>query len=100
MAYFVIMAELVASPEDHKAQSGPHRAYVDMLTEKGHFVTGGPIDGGPRRVRIFRGDSKSQVEQLVQQDPFYLAGLLRNVEVHEWTINDFARGRLDKLMDG
>lgn len=74
------------------ASRAEHQAYADALREHDRLVMGGPLlddDGRPCGVLlVYDVASKQQAETLVQSDPFFLAGVIGDYRLNEWTVAD------------
>jgi uncharacterized protein YciI len=74
---FVIELEYTADLSEIDAHMAEHVAFLKKYYKAGHFLVSGrkiPRDGG---IILAVGESREQIEEIVQQDPFHQHGLAR-----------------------
>jgi len=64
-----------------------HLARMQRLREEGKVVMGGawadPADGA---LVIYRAENLAEARRLVEEDPYFLAGLWPEVRLREWSV--------------
>jgi uncharacterized protein YciI len=65
-----------------------HKAYLGTLFERGSIVSSGPLASsfGASALLIMRAENESEIETLLDVDPFATEGLINRREIAEWTI--------------
>ncbi|MBT2555945.1 YciI family protein [Arthrobacter sp. ISL-5] len=65
-----------------------HVEFLKTQFESGRLIKSGPFgpEEAPGALLIFAGDSKADVEALMNQDPFHQAGLIDERTVRLWNI--------------
>jgi uncharacterized protein YciI len=93
MAYFVIRSEQgPAWNPTHSMREqilwDEHRVYINALLSTDKMILGGPIgEGNPYRAMVvFVADSVAEVRQRLEADPWYKAGVLREVSIENWNM--------------
>jgi hypothetical protein len=61
-----------------------HRAYLSSFLEVGVLLASGPYVGVHGALLIFRAESAQAVADLLDQDPFHLAGYIAERTITEW----------------
>ncbi|MBB6334708.1 YciI family protein [Schaalia hyovaginalis] len=86
MAYFAVFYEYDPSKSELADEIRPrHRAFLADLKERGANVASGPLSGdGPNALLIFEADSAQTVEELLDEDPFKVCGVVTGRSVHPW----------------
>lgn len=74
MKLHVILVNYTAPLEQIEAVTPAHRAWLDEHYHSGLFITSGPRDPRTGGVIVAAGD-KEQLQELLKQDPFSVAGL-------------------------
>jgi len=71
-----------------EAQSewGAHASFMNALESEGFVVLGGPLEGTPDVLLIFRAASSKEILERLQGDPWTGSGLLRVRQISEWTL--------------
>lgn len=79
-----------------------HRTYLRKLEREGKLFSSGHLRDIHFRgaLLIMRTNSAKEARELLEQDPFFLHGLVMNLDVKEWepTIGDLAE-RFDTVVD-
>ena len=85
MSYFAVHYTYDPTPGALEAVRPEHRAYLQSLTATA-LVASGPYVGtdSPAALLLFRAASAAEVERLLDEDPFWIAGLIRERVVNEW----------------
>ncbi len=71
-----------AAPLEGQRDWDAHANFMDGLVEEGFIVLGGPLEGSPDVLLIFRADSEEAIEKRLAADPWRQNGLL--VPKHCW----------------
>ncbi len=63
-----------------------HIGYLQKLVQMGVLRASGPVKNTALRsgVLIFQADSRKEVENLIEKDPFSLAKLIVSLSISEW----------------
>lgn len=75
---FIIDVEYTANLEQINAVLAEHRAWLDTYYQQGVFLFSGPRNPRTGGVIIARGSTKSELEHLMQQDPFAVHGVAKH----------------------
>lgn len=79
-----------------------HRTYLRKLEKEGLLFSSGHLRDLKFRgaLLIMRTESAQQARELLEEDPFFVHGLVTNIDVKEWepTIGDLAE-RFDTVVD-
>lgn len=83
MAYFTVSYTYSTDVAQLDAIRPQHRAFLGSRDE---VVASGPLVGtNPgRALLLFRAEDRAAVEAIVNQDPFYLNGLVADRSIDEW----------------
>ena len=77
--------------EDYLEKRKPHRKdhfdHVSPYIKSGNLLLGGatanPADKG---IIIYKGLTKDQIQDIVKNDPYYKAGIIKHFSIREWTV--------------
>ncbi len=61
-----------------------HRQWLAGLLESGQLLASGPMVDNPEALLIFAADSASDLSQLLDNDPFDIAGFIGSRSVQQW----------------
>ena len=75
--------------EQHTAE---HRAWLDEQYQKGLFLLSGPKNPRTGGFILALGNDKLQLEQLIQQDPFY------KKQIADYTFTEFITNKCNPLL--
>ncbi|MFN8533907.1 MAG: YciI family protein [Dehalococcoidia bacterium] len=86
-----LFAAILGYVPDIAEKRAPHRpahlAYLERLREQGRVVLAGawadPLDGA---LVVYRAESREEVDELMRNDPYCLAGLWTGMTVREWNV--------------
>ena len=68
--------------DDHRPA---HRAWLAGLADKGQLLTSGPYGDGAGALLIFKVQDETELNELLKQDPFAVAGAIAGIRTTEWT---------------
>lgn len=85
MSYFVVQYTYTDDPMALDVERPKHRAFLSSMLDD-TLVASGPYVGSdlPGALLIFSGDSAQEIEDLLDQDPFWLADLIAERSIEEW----------------
>jgi uncharacterized protein len=89
MATFAVTYAYSGSTAARRDQTRPaHVAFLQAQFDGGRLVKSGPFgpEESPGALLIVAGESKQDVEQLMDQDPFHQAGLIQERTIRQWNI--------------
>ena len=75
MNLHVIFVNYTAPLAEVEKVTADHRAWLDQHFQSGLFITSGPQDPRTGGLILARGESREQLLDLMQQDPFAKAGV-------------------------
>ncbi len=75
---FIIDIEYTASLDKIAEVVAEHRAWLDIYYQQGVFLFSGPRNPKTGGVVIAKANSKAELEQLMQQDPFAIHGVAKH----------------------
>ena len=84
MAFFAVTYTYDASEESLDAIRPTHRAYFAGLLKDGVLLASGPMVNSNGALLLFTGDSVEQIAQLLNSDPFEIAGFIGERTITEW----------------
>ena len=61
-----------------------HREWLAGILESGQLLASGPMVDNPEALLIFAADSASDLSQLLDNDPFDIAGFIVSRSVQQW----------------
>ena len=61
-----------------------HRQYLATLLGEGRLVAAGPFTDDSGALIIYEAASREEAEKLIQNDPFYEAGIFLHYNVRPW----------------
>lgn len=64
-----------------------HVEYLKELRREQKVLAAGPLEGGGRRLRIYRASGLAEAERLVARDPYVAAGII-DYELDAWRLHD------------
>lgn len=62
-----------------------HRRYLGGLQDQGKLVAAGPFANDVGALIIYEADSEEAVGHLIEDDPFYKAGIFAQYTIRAWT---------------
>jgi uncharacterized protein len=84
MAIFVVQYTYRAEPEAIEAIRPSHRSWFKELFEQGILLASGPMVDNPQALLIFNSESVEELSNLLDHDPFDLAGLIETRTIQAW----------------
>ena len=63
-----------------------HARFMDALATEGFILLGGPLDGTPDVLLIFRAASSEEIVDRLEDDPWTASDMLRIIRVSPWTL--------------
>lgn len=64
-----------------------HVTYLQSLFEQGRLVMAGPIGApGAGAMVVYRADSEAEAQQMVDDDPYTVEGVIADRVLREWTV--------------
>jgi uncharacterized protein len=79
---YVYTADSTATRDEQRPE---HRAWLAGLVEAGQLLTSGPYGDGAGALLIFKVQDEDQLNDLLKQDPFAVAGTIAGIRTTEWT---------------
>ena len=61
-----------------------HREWLAGLLESGQLLASGPMVDNPEALLIFSADSVSDLAELLDNDPFDIAGYIESRSIQQW----------------
>ena len=84
MPYYVIITELVTSPEEAAKHRDAHYAFIESLKNQGKIFASGPFADGKGGMIILSAESLEEAERTIKEDPYIKSGVRRCVMIREW----------------
>lgn len=63
-----------------------HAQFIDRLVDQGFILMGGPLEDEGGAMLIVRAPTENEVRQTMQDDPWYVHGILRLQSIKRWEI--------------
>jgi uncharacterized protein YciI len=79
---YVYAADSTAARDERRPE---HRAWLAGLAEAGPLLSSGPYGDGAGALLIFKVQDEAQLNDLLKQDPFAVAGTIAGIRTTEWT---------------
>ena len=73
------------SSEARDATRPAHREWTAGLAQDGTLLASGPYGDGAGALLIFKVQDEAELNELLKQDPFALAGTIAGIRTTEWT---------------
>ncbi|MFM5968774.1 MAG: YciI family protein [Micrococcales bacterium] len=84
MKTFAVTYTYAATPEDLAAVRPTHREWLADQLSAGNLLASGPMVDMPTALLIWRAESLEELAQLLDQDPFDIAGYIGERTIAEW----------------
>ena len=81
---FAVTYAYAASADDLAAVRPSHREWLAEQFAKGTLLASGPMVDLPTALLIWRADSLEELSELLDQDPFDIAGYIGERTIAEW----------------
>jgi uncharacterized protein YciI len=72
------------NPEKITEVRPTHRQYLSRLKDAGKLFASGPFVDDSGALIIYEAESEEEARQLIEQDPFYAAGVFQEIELKPW----------------
>ena len=63
-----------------------HREYLKKLLDSDHIVISGPFSDDRGGLLVYEASSQQEVEDMIRNDPFALAGVFVSWTIREWRV--------------
>lgn len=84
MATYIVRYHYGASAEEISGLRPMHREWLKGQLESGNLLASGPLTDLPQALLIWRADDQVRLGEVLDQDPFDVAGFIAEREVAEW----------------
>jgi uncharacterized protein len=84
MPVFAVTYSYAASPEALAEIRPIHREYLSTLLSRGILLASGPFVGSDGALLVIKAASVSEVAELLDNDPFDIAGFIVERAITEW----------------
>ena len=84
MSIFVVTYGYSADPIEVNQVRPTHRVWLEEQLENGSLLASGPMVDRPAGLLVFRAESIEALNNLLDQDPFELAGVIGERTIEEW----------------
>lgn len=84
MATYIVRYHYSASSEELSGIRPIHREWLSEQLAAGRLLASGPLVDLPQALLIWRADDPATLGELLDQDPFDIAGFIGEREVAEW----------------
>jgi uncharacterized protein YciI len=84
MAIYAVQYIYSGEPDELAAIRPQHRAFTKDLFESGVLLASGPLVNRAAALLLLRADSWTDVVQILDNDPFEVAGLIGERDIEEW----------------
>lgn len=84
MPIFAVRYEYGVSSEALNEVRPTHRQWLALQLEAGRLLASGPMIDNPSSLLIFRSEDAETLAQLLDHDPFDIAGFISSRSIEEW----------------
>jgi len=84
MSYFAVSYRYAADADELNAVRPSHREWLKGQLDAGVLLASGPMVDLPTALLIFKADSLEQLANLLDNDPFDIAGYIGERDIAEW----------------
>lgn len=84
MPVFAVSYGYAATPEQLNEIRPLHREWLAGLLERGQLLASGPMVDNPEALLIFVSESASELAELLDNDPFDVAGFIGSRSIQQW----------------
>lgn len=81
---FAVSYTYAATPDELNEIRPLHREWLAELLEKGQLLASGPMVDNPEALLIFVWESASELAELLDNDPFDIAGFIGSRSIQQW----------------
>ncbi len=78
---YVYAAESTAARDEHRPA---HREWLNGLVQQGKVLASGPFADNAGALLLFVAEGETELNDLLKQDPFALAGTISAVKTTQW----------------
>lgn len=84
MAVFSVTYGYSADPVDLNLVRPEHRVWLTEHLESGRLLASGPMVDRPAALLIWRAETIEELNQLLDEDPFEIAGMIGERTIEQW----------------
>jgi uncharacterized protein YciI len=84
MSTFAVTYTFSAEPDEVNQIRPTHRVWLSSQLEEGSLLASGPMVDRPAALLIFKAESIEQLNSLLDQDPYEIAGVIGERTIEEW----------------
>ena len=84
MNTFVVTYGYAADPIELNQVRPTHREWLGLMFAEGKLLASGPMVDRPAALLIFQAESIEELNQLLDNDPFELAGMIGERTIEAW----------------
>jgi uncharacterized protein YciI len=84
MSTFAVTYTFSAEPDEVNQIRPTHRVWLSSQLEEGALLASGPMVDRPAALLIFKAESIEQLNSLLDQDPYEIAGVIGERTIEEW----------------
>lgn len=84
MSIFAVTYHYIDDVETISALRPEHRAWTKAQFDSGRNLASGPLVDVGGALLIFQADSAEQLSEILNEDPFEIAGLIEERVIQEW----------------
>jgi len=94
VALYAVVYRYVDDPEFVQRHRPAHREFIRGLVGTRGLIVSGRADGGdqPSGLLVFEAESRLDLEGILDDDPFWIEGIIEKREILEWSIAAGALG--------
>jgi uncharacterized protein YciI len=84
MSTYAVTYGFSAEPDEVNQIRPTHREWLAVQLAEGRLLASGPMVDRPAALLIFKADSIEELNALLDQDPYEIAGVLGERTIEEW----------------
>lgn len=84
MAIYAVSYSYQVSPSELDEVRPIHRQWLAGLLETGQLLASGPMVDNPEALLIFQSESAEELAELLEHDPFDIAGFIGSRSIQQW----------------
>jgi len=73
-------------PLESQPDWAAHAQFMDALAAEGFVALGGPLEGSPEVLLIFRAAGSEEIADRLEDDPWTASDMLRTTRISPWTL--------------